>query len=84
MTKWFLDEIGSIKRKVLTEELRPREKPQKIISIVVIIINKPTMVEETLDKEQLEIAILIIKYSDKIEKTTLYDKAINNLIYSQC
>lgn len=39
------------------------------------------MVEQVLNKEQLEIAISITKYSSKICKSMLYDKIISNPIY---
>lgn len=41
------------------------------------------MFEKNIDEEQFKIAILITKWSSKIYKLTLYDKAINDAIYSR-
>lgn len=70
-----------LKKKILIEELRPKGRFQKIILIETILNNKSTVVNNTLNEEQLETAILITKCRSKIHKLTIYYAAINNPIY---
>ena len=85
LMKWPLDKTSSLKKKAPAGEPRPRGRPQKIISTEATILSKnnmPIMAEQTSNKEP-EIAMSITKCSSKIRKPTIYDKAINDLIYGR-
>lgn len=83
LTKWPIDKTPLTKKKALVGEPRAREKPQKVLPIETTIINKHIIFKKNLDKEQLEIAMSIIKCNNKIHKPLLYDKAINDPVYRQ-
>lgn len=86
LTKWSLDEIPSLKRKASAGKPRPRGRPRKIISTETTILLKNdrlTMAEEILNEGQIETTMSITKCSSKIRKSMLYNKAINDAIYSQ-
>lgn len=46
-------------------------------------IDKPTIPELVSIKNQSKIIMSIIEYNNKIYKTTLYKKVLNNLVYGQ-
>lgn len=74
-----------MKKKVLAGKLKPKNRPKKIILIETMILlknNRPIVAEKVLNKRQIETTISITKYNSKICKSTSYNKAINNAIYS--
>ena len=73
----------SAKRRVLVGEPRPKRRPWKNLIIEEVIPPVEEDIEKTGNKKLVEVAISLIKTSNKVYKLHSYDKDINNLIYGR-
>lgn len=83
-------DINSVKKSVFTKKPHPKSRPHKITIIKVSTTLAKAMNLLKIDKSVLifikdwpKIVMLVIKYSSKIHKPTLYKKAINDPVYSR-
>lgn len=85
LAKFFLNTITMIsaKRRVLVGEPRPKRRPWKNLIIEEVIPPVEEDIEKTGNKKLVEVAISLIKTSNKVYKLHSYDKDINNLIYGR-
>ena len=85
LAKFPLNTITMIfaKRKAPVGELRPKKRPRKNPIIDEVILPAVEDIEEVGNKRQVKVLILLAKTSNKIYKSQLYNKAINNPIYER-
>lgn len=66
-----------LKKKALVGEVRPKEKPWKIISTKLFILLNNDVSTKAKQSEELKTAMFITEYSGKIYKPTLHNKAVS-------